>query len=167
MKLRTILFCLTLLALTSCDFMEDFDDIADVGIGIDIGNLTNKEYQNLKLHIGGLENANFISTDFFELPTIIVRPNESFSQVVAFNESRWKTDLNKISEISNNAYFAIEFEDGEVIMVKESYESDSLLSFSVVDKNNTVKKKYGGRFILAVRDNKLISGDFFEDTLFK
>lgn len=50
MKLKTFLICLTITVLYSCDFMEYFDDRADVGIRIDMFNLTNQEHQNLKLH---------------------------------------------------------------------------------------------------------------------
>jgi hypothetical protein len=167
MRLKNILSYFILLILFSCIPDIEDDDKAYVGIGIDIGNLTNIEYDNVKLHIGGLKDSTFISTDIFELPTIIVRPNESFSQVVTFGEKRWQTDLEKINKISNQAYFALEFEDGQIIKVKEFFEKDPLLTFSIIDQNNEIKNKYGGRLIIAIRDEKVVSGNFFEDTKFR
>ena len=158
----------SLFFLSSCNLVDIEDnDKAHVGIGISIVNVTSIEYDNLKLHIGGLKNSKFISTDVFELPTIIIRPNESFSQVITFEETRWQTDLEKISKVSNEAYFALEFEDGQIVKIKESFEEESLLSFSVIGRGNVIKDKYGGRLFISTEDNKNINGSYFEDTNFR
>ena len=68
-----LIFTLTFI---SCASLEDGPF---VGIGIDIGNLTNEEYNNAKLLIGGMQNGEFVSTESFELTTIIVRPCKYFS----------------------------------------------------------------------------------------
>lgn len=167
MKVKSLLFYIITIIFFSCVNTDSFDDRPYVGIGIDIANLTSKEYDNLKLHIGGIENDTFISTDFFELPKIIVKPNVSFSQVITFEETRWQTDLEKIFEISNKAYFAVEFEDGQVVKVKESFENDSLLNFSVIQRGNEVKDKYGGRLRIFLNDNSIVTGLYFEDTTFR
>ena len=167
MKLKTALPFIFAILLFSCIDLGSFDDDAYVGIGIDIGNLTDKEFNILKLHIGGIEDSTFISTDVFELPTIIIRPNDRFSQVITFGETRWQTDLEKISKVSNEAYFALEFEDGQVVKVKESFKEDFLLNFSVIGHGNVIKDEYGGRLFLSVEDNKNANGSFFEDTFFR
>lgn len=166
MKLKNILSYFTLFVLFSC--LPDIEnDNPYVGFEINIINTTSQKLDNLKLHIGGIENNNFMSTDFLELPTIIVRPNESFSQVITFGESRWQTDLEKIFKISHQAYFALEFEDGQFIKVKESFQKDSLISFSVTGRNGVIKNKYGGRLFISIEDDKNINGSFFEDTKFR
>ena len=167
MKLKTALPFIFAILLFSCVDLGSFDDRPYVGIGIDIVNLTNKEYDNLKLHIGGVENDTFISTDIFELPTIIVRPNKSFTQKITFDESRWQTDLKKILEISNNAYFALEFTKGKQILLENFFITNELINFSVLDRNGTIKNKYGGRLSISIKGDKEIVGRFREDNHFK
>lgn len=163
MKLRFFLIYTVLISCYSC--IPELEDGAYVGVGIDIVNVTNTEFENVKLHVGGIKDDKFISTDFYELPTIIVRPNESFSQVVTIDETRWKTDLNKIYEISSDAYFAIEFEDDNIILV-EDYNKGGLVYFST-KKNNLIKKKYGGTLNIHIDEKSIVTGRFFEDTMFR
>jgi hypothetical protein len=167
MRLKNILSYFILLILFSCIPDIEDDDKAYVGIGIDIGNLTNIEYDNVKLHIGGLKDSTFISTDIFELPTIIVRPNESFSQVVTYGEKRWQTDLTKIREISDKAYFSLEFKNKIIIVIEESFKEGNRLNFSIVDRNDVIKEKYGGRLRVVLKTDSIVSGTYREDNFFK
>ena len=138
------------LTFISCASLEDGPF---VGIGIDIGNLTNEEYNNAKLLIGGMQNGTFISTESYDLPTIIIRPNESFSQVVAFDENRWKPNLGLIAEISDRAYFAFQFENSEQILLYDS---------SIIE-NAIVKRDYGGRLNITINENQSVMVIFRED----
>lgn len=167
MKFKKKISYFILLALFSCIPDIEDDDKAYTGIGISIVNLTSKEYDNLKLHIGGIENETFISTDIFELTTIIVRPNESFSQVITLDESRWKTDLKKIFKISDNAFFALEFEEEKPILLENFFITSELINFSVLDQNETIRNKYGGRLSITIKEDKEIVARFREDTYFR
>ena len=144
------------LTFISCASLEDGPF---VGIGIDIGNLTNEEYNNAKLLIGGMQNGTFISTESYDLPTIIIRPNESFSQVVAFDENRWKPDLSLIAEISNRAYFAFQFENGnQVLLLRNS----DLFAFEI-EENNDLKLDFGAMISISVFQNSAMISSFYED----
>ena len=151
-----LIFTLTFI---SCASLEDGPF---VGIGIDIGNLTNEEYNNAKLLIGGMQNGTFISTESYDLPTIIIRPNESFSQVVAFDENRWKPDLSLIAEISDRAYFAFQFENSEQILLYDSFNSSELINFSIIE-NAIVKTDYGGDLIITLDEGQTARAIFHED----
>jgi len=123
------------LTFISCASLEDGPF---VGFKLDIINKTDNEIQNAKILIGGMQNGEFVSTESFELPTIIIRPNESFYQVVAFDENRWKPDLSLIAEISNRAYFAFQFENGnQVLLLRNS----DLFAFEIEENNNLKKYK--------------------------
>lgn len=144
------------LTFISCASLEDGPF---VGIGIDIGNLTNEEYNNAKLLIGGMQNGTFISTESYDLPTIIIRPNESFYQVVAFDENRWKPDLSLIAEISNRAYFAFQFENGnQVLLLRNS----DLFAFEI-EENNNLKLDFGAMISISVFQNSAMITSFYED----
>ena len=144
------------LTFISCASLEDGPF---VGIGIDIGNLTNKEYNNAKLLIGGMQNGTFISTESYDLPTIIIRPNESFSQVVAFDENSWKPNLGLIAEISDRAYFAFQFENGnQVLLLRNS----DLFAFEI-EENNNLKLDFGAMISISVFQNSAMISSFYED----
>lgn len=68
--MKTIYFYLFISFLSIGCTLDGFDEGAHIGIAIDITNMTNREYNNLKLHIGGLEDSAFVSTDSYNLPTI-------------------------------------------------------------------------------------------------
>jgi hypothetical protein len=147
------------LTFISCASLEDGPF---VGFKLDIGNLTNEEYNNAKLLIGGMQNGTFISTESYDLPTIIIRPNESFSQVVAFDENRWKPDLSLIAEISDRAYFAFQFENSEQILLYDSFNSSELINFSIIE-NAIVKRDYGGDLIITLDEGQTARAIFHED----
>ena len=147
------------LTFISCASLEDGPF---VGIGIDIGNLTNEEYNNAKLLIGGMQNGTFISTESYDLPTINVRPNESYGQTVAIGENRWKPDLSLIAEISDRAYFAFQFENSEQILLYDSFNSSELINFSIIE-NAIVKRDYGGRLNITINENQSVMVIFRED----
>ena len=167
MKLKTALPFIFAILLFSCIDLGSFDDEAYVGIGIDIFNLTDNRYNNLKLHIGSIANDTFTSTDFFELPEITIRPNDRFSQVITSGETRWQVDLEEIHKISNLAYFAIEFENGKKVILKESFKDNGLVNFTVIDNRNNIKQKYGGKLSVTIEENFNANGAFREDTYFR
>ena len=106
-----------------------------------------------------MQNGEFVSTESFELPTIIIRPNESFYQVVAFDENRWKPDLSLIAEISNRAYFAFQFENGnQVLLLRNS----DLFAFEI-EENNNLKLDFGAMISISVFQNSAMITSFYED----
>ena len=159
MKFKIIVLFICTLTFISC--VPD-EDRPFVGIGIDIGNLTDEEYNNTKLLIGGMQNGTFISTESYDLPTIIIRPNESFSQVVVLDGSRWRPNLSLIAEISNRAYFAFQFENSEQILLYDSFNSSELINFSIIE-NGTVKWNYGGDLIITLDEGQTARAIFHED----
>ena len=154
-KIIVSLFICTL-TFISCASLEDGPF---VGFKLTINNLTNVEYDNAKILIGGMQNGEFVSTESFELPTIIIRPNESFYQVVAFDENRWKPDLSLIAEISNRAYFAFQFENGnQVLLLRNS----DLFAFEI-EENNNLKLDFGAMISISVFQNSAMISSFYED----
>jgi hypothetical protein len=148
-----LIFTLTFI---SCASLEDGPF---VGFKLDIINKTDNEIQNAKILIGGMQNGEFVSTESFELPTIIIRPNESFYQVVAFDENRWKPDLSLIAEISNRAYFAFQFENGnQVLLLRNS----DLFAFEI-EENNNLKLDFGAMISISVFQNSAMISSFYED----
>jgi hypothetical protein len=147
------------LTFISCASLEDGPF---VGFKLTINNLTNVEYDNAKILIGGMQNGEFVSTESFELPTIIIRPNESFSQVVAFDENSWKPNLGLIAEISDRAYFAFQFENSEQILLYDSFNSSELINFSIIE-NAIVKRDYGGDLIITLDEGQTARAIFNED----
>lgn len=144
------------LTFISCASLEDGPF---VGFKLDIINKTDNEMQNAKILIGGMQNGEFVSTESFELPTIIIRPNESFYQVVAFDENRWKPDLSLIAEISNRAYFAFQFENGnQVLLLRNS----DLFAFEI-EENNNLKLDFGAMISISVFQNSAMISSFYED----
>lgn len=151
-KIIVSLFICTL-TFISCASLEDGPF---VGFKLTINNLTNVEYDNAKILIGGMQNGEFVSTESFELPTIIVRPNESYSQVVAFDENRWKPNFNLITEISEFAYFAVQFEDGSIAVATNGLGSD-ILKYDILENGN-VKSFYGVYLSISILDNYATRG---------
>ena len=144
------------LTFISCASLEDGPF---VGFKLDIINKTDNEIQNAKILIGGMQNGEFVSTESFELPIIIIRPNESFYQVVAFDENRWKPDLSLIAEISNRAYFAFQFENGnQVLLLRNS----DLFAFEI-EENNNLKLDFGAMISISVFQNSAMISSFYED----
>ena len=144
------------LTFISCASLEDGPF---VGFKLDIINKTDNEIQNAKILIGGMQNGEFVSTESFELPTIIIRPNESFYQVVAFDENRWKPDLSLIAEISNRAYFAFQFENGnQALLLRNS----DLFAFEI-EENNNLKLDFGAMISISVFQNSAMISSFYED----
>jgi len=144
------------LTFISCASLEDGPF---VGFKLDIINKTDNEIQNAKILIGGMQNGEFVSTESFELPTINVRPNESYGQTVAIDENRWKPDLSLIAEISNRAYFAFQFENGnQVLLLRNS----DLFAFEI-EENNNLKLDFGAMISISVFQNSAMISSFYED----
>ena len=144
------------LTFISCASLEDGPF---VGFKLDIINKTDNEIQNAKILIGGMQNGEFVSTESFELPTINVRPNESYGQTVAIDENRWKPDLSLIAEISNRAYFAYQFENGnQVLLLRNS----DLFAFEI-EENNNLKLDFGAMISISVFQNSAMISSFYED----
>ncbi|MDC1266274.1 hypothetical protein N8009_05730, partial [Flavobacteriaceae bacterium] len=103
-KLLIIICCFSLL---SC--MED-EDRDQFGFTFTIANQSGLEHENVKITIGGMENGEFIGTDSYTFPKILVLSNDwpdttgTQSQSFAFYEERWNPDLASVKAISDKAY---------------------------------------------------------------
>ncbi len=157
MKQKIIIITVVLTLIISC--VPPIDEGPFVGIEINIFNLTENEIENAKLLIGGMENEAFISTESFALPTLIVRPDENYYQVVALDENRWKPNLNLINEISDKAYFAFQFEDGEQILLSRN---GILQTFEIME-NESVKANYGVSISISLKQDTVEISGFSDD----
>lgn len=166
MKLKTALPFIFTILLFSCIDLGSFDDDAYVGVAINVNNKTNREFKNLKLHIGGLQDSTFISTNFYELPTISFNDDGSFVTSVLYKENRWKTDLKKINEISKNAYFSIELSNNEMIILKDRLNNTEFVNFLITNEK-IIKNEYGGILSISLNEDSNITARYFEDTEFR
>ena len=157
MKTKLILF-LCVLLLVSCLPDEEEDRI---GFMFKIVNLTNSEFENVKVTIGGLQNGEFVGTESYTLPTIWIRNNNSEAQYVATSGNRWRPDLSLVKAISEQAYFTVQLEGESPILLYDSFENDVLVSAKITE-NGILKPKYGGDLSISLFSNVDIRGLFFE-----
>jgi hypothetical protein len=75
--------------------------------------------------------------------------------------------LKKIFKISDNAFFALEFEEEKPILLENFFITSELINFSVLDQNETIRNKYGGRLSITIKEDKEIVARFREDTYFR
>ena len=143
-KFLIIMCCCLLL---SCMDDEDRDQF---GFTFKVANLSGVEHENVKITIGGMENDEFIGTDSYTFPKILVLSNDwpdttgNQSQSFAFYEKRWNPDLAKVKAISDRAYFTVLLEGKEPVLLY-NYQGDKqgeLVSFEI-PKDNIIKNDYG------------------------
>ena len=144
-KFLIIICCFFLL---SCMEDEDRDQF-----GFTFWAVVNKsgvEHENVKITIGGMQNGEFVGTDSYVFPKILVLSNDwpdttgNQSQSFAFYEERWNPDLASVKAISDKAYFTIQMEGQDPILLYDGQGGNQgeLLSFEI-PQNNIIKNNYG------------------------
>ena len=157
MKTKLIIICCTLLV-TSCFHDEGY---VRTGFMFNIINVTDIEYENVKVTIGGIDsNGEFIGTQSYTLPPIRIRNNISDFQYAAMGYNRWRPNLNLVNEISDKAYFRVQLEGKAPVLLYDSFDNDILVSAKITE-NGLVKNNYGGELSISIYDNS-IRGRFFE-----
>lgn len=144
---KTILFLATFLLLVSCMKDEDRDQF---GFTFSVANKSGLEHENIKITIGGMQDGEFIGTESYTFPKILVLSNDwpdttgNQSQSFAFYEDRWNPDLSRIKRLSERAYFMIQFEDGVPFLLYDNFGNGQgeLTSFAIPE-NNIIKNEFG------------------------
>jgi hypothetical protein len=162
MKIK-ILIIICCCFLVSC--MED-EDRDQFGFTFKVANKSGMEHENVRITIGGMENGEFIGTDSYIFPKILVLSNDwpdttgNQTQSFAFYEERWNPNLAEVKVISNRAYFTIELEGEEPILLYDNFGSNQgeLLSFEIPE-DNVIKNDFGRMDISFESDT--ILGDLF------
>ena len=159
MKIK-ILIIICCCFLVSC-FFED-EDRDQFGFTFKVANRSGMEHENVRITIGGMENGEFIGTDSYIFPKILVLSNDwpdttgNQTQSFAFYEERWNPDLGEIKTISNRAYFTIELEGEEPILLYDYQGSNQgeILNFEIPD-NNTIVNDFG-RINISFESNTIL-----------
>lgn len=146
-------------------WMED-EDRDQFGFTFTVSNKSGLEDENVRITIGGIEDGEFIGTDSFTFPKILVLSNDwpdttgNQSQSFAFYEERWNPDLAEVKAISDRAYFTIELEGEESILLYDNFGSNQgeLVSFQIPE-DNVIKNDFGRMDISFESDTVL--GDLF------
>ena len=162
MKIK-ILIIICCCFLVSC--MED-EDRDQFGFTFKVANRSGMEHENVRITIGGMENGEFIGTDSYIFPKILVLSNDwpdttgNQTQSFAFYEERWNPNLAEVKVISNRAYFTIELEGEEPILLYDNFGSNQgeLVSFEIPE-DNVIKNDFGRMDISFESDT--ILGDLF------
>ena len=158
MKIK-ILIIICCCFLVSC-FFED-EDRDQFGFTFTIANQSGMEHDNVRITIGGIEDGEFIGTDSFTFPKILVLSNDwpdttgNQSQSFPFYEDRWNPDLGEIKTISNRAYFTIELEGEEPILLYDNFGNgiDELVSIEIPE--NSIIKNDIGKLYITITQNDL------------
>ena len=161
MKIK-VLIIICCCFLVSC-FFED-EDRDQFGFTFTALNKSGVEHENVRITIGGMENGEFIGTDSYTFPKILVLSNDwpdttgNQSQSFAFYEERWNPDLSRVKAISDKAYFTVQLDGGNPILLYDNYSTgqNELTSFDIPE-NNIVKNDFGDIHITFETDN--IFGD--------
>ena len=121
MKTKIIVIICSVFFLTSCslDGMTTHDY---KGFHIDISNDSGVEQRNAKLTIGGIKDGQFIGTESFSFPVIRIRQSSSDIQLIAYDDTRWQPNLDLIRAISDTAYFTVQLENQEPVLLYDSWE---------------------------------------------
>ena len=159
MKIK-ILIIICCCFLVSC-FFED-EDRDQFGFTFTIANQSGMEHDNVRITIGGIEDGEFIGTDSFTFPKILVLSNDwpdttgNQSQSFAFYEDRWNPNLAEVKVISNRAYFTIELEGEEPILLYDYQGSNQgeILNFEIPE-NNTIVNNFG-RINISFESNTIL-----------
>jgi len=157
MKNIIIILSASLFIFTSC--LRDEGELR-IGFMLEIRNTTDLEYENIRITIGGMLNGDFVGTESYKLPTIGIRNNNSEAQYVAVDYNRWRPNLNLVKEISDEAYFTVQLEGENAILLYNELENDILVSAKITE-NGILKNRYGGNLSIAFLENS-IKGLFFE-----
>ena len=158
MKIK-ILIIICCCFLVSC-FFED-EDRDQFGFTFTALNKSGVEHENVKITIGGMENGEFIGTDSYTFPKILVLSNDwpdttgNQSQSFAFYEERWNPNLAEVKVISNRAYFTIELEGEEPILLYDNFGNgiDELVSIEIPE--NSIIKNDIGKLYITITQNDL------------
>ena len=157
-KFLIIICCCFLL---SC--MED-EDRDQFGFTFTIANQSGVEHENVKITIGGMENGEFVGTDSYTFPKILVLSNEwpdttgNQSQSLAFYEDRWNPNLASVKVISDKAYFTIQLEGKAPILLYDNFANGQGELVSIeIPENNIIKNNFGNLYITIKTDT--IFGD--------
>ncbi|MEN8805587.1 MAG: hypothetical protein ABF278_08180 [Wenyingzhuangia sp.] len=139
--------------------MED-EDRDQFGFTFTIANKSGVEHENVKITIGGMENGEFVGTDSYIFPKILVLSNDwpdttgNQSQSFAFYEQRWNPDLAKVKAISDKAYFSIQLEGQTPIQLYDNFANGQGELVSIdIPENNIVKNDFGDLHITIETDN--------------
>jgi hypothetical protein len=158
MKIK-ILIIICCCFLVSC-FFED-EDRDQFGFTFTALNKSGVEHENVKITIGGMENGEFIGTDSYTFPKILVLSNDwpdttgNQTQSFAFYEERWNPNLAEVKVISNRAYFTIELEGEEPILLYDNFGNgiDELVSIEIPE--NSIIKNDIGKLYITITQNDL------------
>ena len=157
MKTKLIIICCALLFISCLTDEEE----ARIGFTFEIINLTDLEFENVKVTIGGLQNGEFVGTASYTLPIIWIRSNNSEVQFVAIDRNRWRPDLNLVKEISEQAYFTVQLEGESPVLLYDSFDSNTIINAKITE-NGVIKNKYGGALTIDLYSNGDIRGRFHE-----
>ncbi|GGF64152.1 hypothetical protein [Wenyingzhuangia marina] len=155
---------ISLSLLTACggwDFGDE--DGTKIGIGFEIYNNYDKEIEDLKIIIGGINQEDiFVAVDTFNLPTIklkseIINSNDDGQTAQLINlKNRWNPDFDKIKTISDKAYFKAVLANGDNYLIESGGTIDKLISIDLV--KHKVIKNLLGKVILYIDDELKVTG---------
>jgi len=122
-------------------------------------------YSNVKLIIGGLRKGEFIETDSYSFPKILVLSNNwpditgRQNQLIAVDEEKRKLDLNRIRKTPSDSTFfkVLTRTDSEELLLYDSFEKNKLVSASV--DNGVLASTITGDFSLVIEQNGKIFGN--------
>ena len=129
----------------------DDEDRDQFGFTFRVANKSGAEHNNVKITIGGIENGEFVGTDSYTFPKILVLPNDSdipnnqfIPQTFAFYEERWNPNLALVKAISERAYFTIQLEGQDPFLLYDNQGDNQgeLLSFEIPE-DNIIKNDFG------------------------
>lgn len=153
---KVIIFVSFLIVLISCDISDPEDD--KIGFEIGVANDSGVSYDNAKLMIGGIKDGNFVKTEAFSLPTLFVRTSNSKSQTIALDDNRWKPNLDLIRAIpSDRAYFSIQFEGEEEVLLYDSWEKYKGDLVSIAIPEGRIIKNDDGNFDIIIEENSVLA----------
>lgn len=124
--MKTLILAFGITILFSCSLPDEGDQI---GFQLIIVNKSGLEHDNAKLIIGGMNDGEFVATESYLLPKILVLSNDwpdtkgGQTQFIALNENRWNPNLELIRAIPcDSAYFAFQFEGEEEILLYDFWD---------------------------------------------
>jgi hypothetical protein len=156
MKTKLIIICCALLFISCLPDEEE----AQIGFTFTIANQSSVEHENVKITIGGFENGEFVGTDSYIFPKIMVLSNDwpdtsgNQSQSFAIDNNRWKPNLSLVKEISEKAYFTVQLDGKEAILL---YDASSVLANILIPENNLVRSSDGLMFI-SIKEDTVLGG---------
>jgi hypothetical protein len=160
MKTKLIIICCALLFISCLPDEEE----AQIGFTFTIANQSGVEHENVKITIGGIENGEFVGTDSYIFPKIMVLSNDwpdtsgNQSQSFAIDNNRWKPNLSLVKEISEKAYFTVQLDGKDPILLYDNFDfgQGELVSIEIPE-NNIINKNLGLLYITIKTDT--IFGD--------